>query len=364
MKKAFVLDWLDKYGGAERVIASLEAVFKFDKTYTLINIMKRNDLEKIYKTNQQPITETWLKFFKSKFRALFFVFHYLINKIKIDEDIQLIISSSHAIAKGVNKSSKNQLHICYFQARNFKYIWDDFELYFGKTSFLFKPLVSYLRKVDIEQAKRPDYIIANSKFVQKWIKQTYNRDSDLIYPPVDLAKFTFEDKKNDYFVAVGRIVAYKRFDLIVKAFNELGLPIIIIGDGAQLSELKEIAKPNITFTGFLNSEEINNYISKAKGFIHSGVEDFGIAPIEAQACGTPVIAYEEGGVLETVINNETGIYFKEQTPESIINAIHLFNNLQFNYEKVRENALNFSKERFETEFLNYVKTKCKKHNIE
>ncbi len=353
MKKALVVDWLDKYGGAERVLTSLQNVFQFNETHALVDIMKKNDLKKIFPDNYS-IKTTLLQKFGRYFRAFFFTFHYFTSKIKVDKDIDLIISSSHAVAKGVKKSSVNQLHISYFQARNFKYIWDEVDLYFGKATFILKPIINLLRKIDVRQAQRPDFIISNSKFVQNWVKQTYNRDSVVIYPPVSLEHFTFCDAKEDYYVAIGRIVPYKRFDLVVEAFNMSTKKLIIIGDGDQLSKLKSIAKPNIQFTGYLDSAEVNKILSKAKAFIHIGLEDFGIAPIEAQACGTPVIAYKAGGVLETVINGKTGILFNEQTTASLITAIHEFETKTFNLSEIRNHAFTFSRERFEAEMKAYV----------
>lgn len=361
MKKVFVIDWLDKFGGGERVIASLEKLVSFDKTFTLTNIMKADDLEKIFPQKNQIIEETFLKITKNKFRLFFFTFHALINRVKIDLDAQLIISSSHAVAKGIRKTNKDQLHISYFHARNFNYIWDDSKLFFGNFKTIFYPLIYILRKIDVKQAQRPDYIIANSLFVKKWVKEKYNRDSQVIYPPVELQSFPLEMHKEDYYVVVGRVVHVKKFDIVIKAFNTSGKKLIVIGDGDQLIKLKNIAKKNIIFTGFLNGVEVSKYIQKAKGFIQMGVEGFGIAPIEAQACGTPVIAYAFGGVLETVIDNETGIYFKEQSAQSLSNAIKLFEEKKFNPIVIRKNALRFSNDKFEEEMKSFIKEKCDLH---
>lgn len=356
MKKALVIDWLDKYGGAERVIAFTEKIFSFDKVYTLVNLMQSEDVDKIF-IKSKYIQETQLKLFKTKFRLLFFLFHYQINKIKIDRDVNLIFSSSHSIAKGINKSNNSQIHISYFQARNFNYIWEDVDLFFGKFKVLFFPLIFILRKIDVHQSKRPDFIIANSFFVQEWIKRRYNRESVVIYPPVDLINFELVTNKEDYYVAVGRIVTVKRFDLVVKAFNVLGKKLIIIGDGNDLNKIKLIAKSNIIFTGFLETPQVQNYVKNAKAFIQVGIEGFGIAPIEAQACGTPVIAYGKGGVLETVIDGKTGLFFKEQTVQSLLDAIATFETMQFDPKIISKNALQFSKERFEKEIKDFVEEK-------
>lgn len=361
MKKALVVDWLDKYGGAERVIASLENVFSFEKTYTLVNVMKENDLIKIYKNKKRDIIETPIRFLRNNFRFLFFIFHYSINKMVVDKDISIIISSSHAVAKGIRKSSKEQLHISYFQARNFNYIWDDSKLFFGNFRFLFEPIFSILRRMDVKQAQNPDVIVANSNFVKQWIKEKYNREATIIYPPVDLSNFFLVEEKENYYVSVGRIVSVKRFDILIEAFKDLDFKLIIIGNGDNYEALKKRASSNVLFTGFLESNQVNEYISKAKGFIQVGVEGFGIAPVEAQACGTPVIAFGKGGVLETVINGKTGVFFKEQTADSLKEAINLFETLKFNPKEIREHALQFSKERFESEIKAFVDEKYQEY---
>ncbi|MDR0228185.1 MAG: glycosyltransferase [Flavobacteriaceae bacterium] len=357
MKRAIVIDWLDKYGGAERVISVLNKEYHFDQIYTLINIMSEHDLKKICQLDSPVVNTTFLQKTGKFFRAFFPFFPFFIKKLKVDNDIDLIISSSHCVAKGINKSRDNQIHFCYFQARNFKYVWEEAPLYFGKFSTLLAPLLRFLQKIDVEQAKQPDYIIANSKFVQNWIKEQYNRDSIVIYPPVDIHNFKLCENKEDYYVTVGRLVEYKRFDVIIEAFNTNKKKLIVIGDGKMKSKLQKMAHSNIEFKGFLESAEINNIISKAKGFIHAGIEDFGIAPIEAQACGTPVLAFGKGGVLETVIDSETGVFFHEQNPESLNNAIEIFESLTFNKAAIRQNALRFSPENFISQMNSYLNEK-------
>ena len=323
--------------------------------------MEKNDLQKIFPKGSELINESPLRKLNKRFRVLFFLFHYFVRRIEIDKDVELIFSSSHAVAKGVRKSNRNQLHISYFQARNFNYIWSDYELYFGKLRYVIHPVVYFLRKIDIRQSRNPDYIISNSVFVKDWVKAKYGRDSEVIYPPVDLSSFPLEIHKQDYYVAVGRLVHVKRFDLAIKAFNGSNRKLYIIGDGDQYANLKKMAFDNIVFLGFLESSEVSKYIQNAKGFIQTGVEGFGIAPIEAQACGTPVIAYGAGGVLETVINKKTGVFFDTQTVESLENAIERFEKIQFDANKIRKNALRFSLERFENEIVAFVKDKWDMH---
>lgn len=362
MKKVLVVDWLDKYGGAERVIRSICNIFMFEKCYTLTNIMAPLELNKTFAEQQIPIKETPLKYSGAGFRWFFILFPFFLRKIKIPRNIDMIISSSHAVAKGVKKSRNNQLHISYFQARNQKYIWEDSDLYFGRFSFLVRPLFHYLRKKDIEDAQKPDFIVSNSNFVKEWVKKNYNRDSLVIYPPVNLSIFPLKKQKKNYFVAVGRLEPYKRFDLVIKAFNKTGQKLIVVGDGSQIKKLKRIAKKNIEFVGFVNSQEVYQYISTARGFVHAGIEDFGIAPIEAQSCGTPVIAYGHGGVLETIIENRTGIFFREDTAESLIEALERFEKTTFDPIEVSRNAARFDKTNFEMGFKNFIDEKTNQRN--
>lgn len=354
-KNAIVVDWLDKYGGAERVIAKFVEIFKFQEIYTLTNVMNKEDISKINKNNAS-IRDTILRVTGKRFRWFYVFFFYLIGKIKINPEVDYFISSSHSVAKGVKKSRPDQIHISYFQARNSNYIWDEVDLYFGKFKYLFYPLIHLLRKIDVSQSSRPDYIISNSKFVQKWVREVYNRESEVIYPPVDFSKFHLTYEKEDYYVAVGRLASIKRFDIIINVFNSNNKKLYIIGDGEQANHLKSLAtSSNIIFTGFLETSKVNKYISKSKGFIQLGIEGFGIAALEAQACGTPVIAYGEGGSLETIEPNKTGILFYNQNEESLLKAIDDFEKLEFDKEYLRSHALKFSEENFEVKIKKYVK---------
>lgn len=359
LKRILVVDWLDKFGGAERVISKLEEIFGFKEIYSLTNVMKPEDQEKMIHGKALVVNTTVLQIFGKLFRAFFFTFHYFVSNIKINKSANTIISSSHAVAKGVKKASENQVHISYFQARNFKYIWDDAPLYFGRYLFFVKPLLNYLQKVDVKQAKRPDYIISNSKFVQTWVREKYGRESVIIYPPVSLKNFPLQVEKQEYYVAVGRIVAYKRFDLIIEAFKGLNKKLIVLGDGPELKNLQQNATLNIEFRGFVDETTVRDVVSKAKAFIHIGVEDFGIAPIEAQSCGTPIIAYKQGGVLETVIHEKTGLLFNSQSKDALLKTLQKFEKMTWNPLIIHQHANNFSEERFTNEITAYV-LKCEK----
>ena len=363
IKKVLIADWLDAYGGAERVIKSINEVCRFDQTFTLICLMSKENLFKIYQSTNPKIFQSGIKFFGKPFRYFFFSFHFFVNRIRIPTDATLILSSSHSIAKGVKKTSPKQVHISYFQARNFNYIWEDAPLFFGRWQFLFMPLINVLRKIDVKHSQRPDYIIANSIFVKDWVKLRYNREASVIYPPVDLSQFSLVSQKEDFYVAVGRIVTVKKFDIVVEAFNKNKKTLVVIGDGQQRGQLERVAGPNIMFTGFLETHQLREYISRAKGFVQSGVEGFGIATLEAQACGTPIIAFGQGGVLETVIPGKTGIFFKEQTAEALEQAIAVFESTPFDAQEIRTQALRFSQERFKTELGTFIEQKLKEHNV-
>ena len=204
MKKILIVDWLDKYGGAERVLTVLNKQFDFDKCFTLINIMSNSDLNRVFNGKKIKIVESNLRLVKSGFRYLFFLFPFFISRFKSDDTNALIISSSFSVAKGFKKQS-NQTHICYYQARNQRYIWDTENIYFSWwQKILLAPLLFLLRKIDVKHSGRPDYIIANSLFVKDWIKKNYNIESSVIYPPVDTKLFKFQKNKQDYFITTAR----------------------------------------------------------------------------------------------------------------------------------------------------------------
>ena len=364
MKKLIVVDWLDKYGGAERVISSLTTIFQFDTCYTLVNLMSKQDQNQVFSEKKTIIKNSPLQLLKRKFRYLFFLFPYFIRKMKVDTNVRLIFSSSFSVSKGIKKSSSEQIHISYIQARNQRYLWDTEGVYFGEFSrFLLSPLLSFLKKTDIKQASNPDYLIANSKFVQRWIKENYKLNSQVIYPPVDVDKFILERNKKNYFVTACRLEPYKRVDLIVKAFNKIEDQLIIVGSGSQKKYLQKIAASNITFIDYSDSSVVFEYVSKAKAFIHAGIEDFGIAPVEAQACGTPVIAIKKGGLKETVIENKTGVFFEIQDEEAILKAINRFNKIDFDYEFIRNHSLKYSASNFELKIKEFVESKIKNDKI-
>ncbi|WP_294229315.1 glycosyltransferase [uncultured Chryseobacterium sp.] len=365
MKIGIIHDWLDKYGGAERVITSLDKIISADYYFAYADVMKNKDKLKMFNgKNPDIITSNSLKILGSYFRFAFPFFPFVTksfnDQVRNKYSIDLLISSSWCLSKGFRIS--NEKHICYIQARNFKYIWDEYQNYFpGILGIIFTPLRKYLQNFDVKMSKNPNHVIANSKFVQDWINEHYKINSTVIYPPVSVQNFNLRTTKisdSEYYVTVGRLVKYKRFDLLIEAFIRLNKKLIIIGDGAERNRLNEIAKNhnNIIFTGFLNSEKISDYIRNARAFVFSSVEDFGIAPVEAQSCGTPVIAYAKGGVLETIIENKTGVFFKTQEVNAIQDAVQNFENILdiFDPVVIRKNAEKFSEEAFITNFSSFL----------
>lgn len=358
MKIALVHDWLDKYGGAERVVNSLDSFINFNYYFAYADIMSDEDKKVMFNGKVPEISSSYfLQFLGNKFRyalPLFPMITKIFNKQVHSTDVDLVITSSWCLSKGFRINHEKQ--VCYMQARNFKYVWDEYDNYFkGIVGILFIPIRQYLRAFDKRMAQNPDFIVANSKYVQGWIKEHYNRDSFVIYPPVAIENFslrTLEIKSSDYFVTVGRLVQYKRFDLLIKAFTTMKKKLIIIGDGAERSNLEKLAAGSeyIIFKGFLGSQEINKFISNARAFVFSSLEDFGIAPVEAQACGTPVIAFGKGGVLETIIDNKTGVFFYSQEAKEIEAAITKFEeNIEtFNPIEIRKNAEKYSSEAFKS----------------
>lgn len=361
MKVAFVQDWLTVDGGAEKVAKEIINCFDDVDVFCLVDDLSDKDRNEIIKGKSTTTSFIQkLPFGKKAYRNYFPLFPKAIESLNFD-GYDLIVSSSYSVAKGLKKSDKKQIHICYCHSP-IRYAWDLQEEYLSHISgfkkLIAKIFLSYIRKWDLKTANRPDFYITNSNFVAERIKRIYNRESTVIYPPIDTQNFSYEKEKDDYYLTSARMVPYKKIDLIVKAFNEMPhLKLIVSGDGPELENLKKIAQSNIEFIGFVSKNELIKKIQKAKAFILAAEEDFGITSIEAQSCGTPVIAFKKGGYLETVIENKTGVFFNEQTPNSIKEAVLNFESKKINFAKddFLTNVSRFSIDRFKNEFKSFVK---------
>ncbi len=367
MKKALISDWYYVNGGAEKVIHSINSIWDDFDHFALIDFL--NDEDRKFILNGKKAKTSFIQKLptvKKNHRKFLQLFPIAIEQFDL-RDYDLIISSSSAVAKGI-KTNKNQLHICYCHSP-MRYAWDLREQYLkdaglnkGLKGLYAKSVLDKIQKWDLSNSDNIDFFIANSKHIAERIKKIYNRESTVIYPPVDVDFFNLEEIKEDYYFTASRLVPYKKTQLIIEAFNELPhLKLIVAGDGPELEKLQKTAKNNIEFVGYIENKKLRSLIQKAKAFVFAAEEDFGIIPVEAQACGTPVIALAKGGTLETVIENKTGIFFVEQSAEKIKEAVLNFETKNFDPQIIREHAVTFSKQRFEKEMREFVETKYKEH---
>ncbi len=357
MNIALVHDWLTNMGGSERLVINFLELYTDAPIYTTVYNpdhldpeLKNIDVRTSFLQNSKKAKTNHQKYFPLMPMAF--------ESFDLNE-YDIVLSSSSSCAKGVI-TNPNTMHICYCHSP-MRYGWEFYYEYAQNDVSnplkrkLLKYFMNYMRMWDKVSADRVDYFIANSENVAKRIWKHYRRESVVIHPSVRTNLFTISDTDEDYFLILSRLVSYKRIDLAVEAFNELGLRLVIIGDGAEKEKLQGMAKDNITFLGRQPDEVIKEYYSKCRAFIFPGEEDFGITPLEAQASGRPVIAYSKGGALETVVEEQTGIFFDEQTVSSLKDAVHRFETMEFSKEVIREHAKTFDEEIFKDKINNYVK---------
>jgi glycosyltransferase involved in cell wall biosynthesis len=361
MKVAVIHDWLVTYAGAERVLEQILQLYPSADLFSIVDFLP--DEERKFLGGRLPCTSfiQWLPFAAKRYRKYLALMPYAVRRFDLC-GYDLVISSSHAVAKGA-MTSKSQLHICYCHTP-MRYAWDLRDQYLkesgldrGLKGILAKLLLSHLRDWDEAASNRVDHFIANSSYVADRIRRAYARDSVVIYPPVDVGAFYVGRGREDFYVTVSRMVPYKKVDLIAEAFTAMkDRRLVIIGDGPDMEKIRAKAGRNVELLGYQPFEVVGEYMRKARAFVFAAEEDFGIAPVEAQACGTPVIAYGKGGVLETIIEGETGIFFHEQTVESLTDAIQKFEKRAegFDTMRIREHSLQFGKERFKKEFKELV----------
>lgn len=358
MRIAIVHDYLNQFGGAERVISALHELYPDAPVYTSIYdagrlpaVFQRMDIRTSF-MQRLPLVNALYKYY-------FMLYPIAFERFDLSE-YDVILSSSSAYAKGVKKRP-GQLHICYcytparFLWRYEDYvrkenIWPSFKQFLP---FLLEPL----KKWDLNNNQTVDYFIAISGAIAERIKKIYGRESVIIYPPVETAYFRPAHSDGDYYLIVSRLNSYKRIDLAVAAFNELDLPLKIVGDGPARQQLARLARPNVEFLGRRPDEEVKRLLSECRALIFPGEEDFGLVPLEALASGRPVIAYRAGGAVETLRDGETGVFFDEQSPRSLINAVNRFKFAVFQKEKLRQRALAFDKKVFQDKIARFVRGK-------
>ncbi|WP_086476178.1 glycosyltransferase family 4 protein [Arenibacter amylolyticus] len=360
MKKALVHDWYYVNGGAEKVIHSFTNTWSDFTHYGLVDFLNKKD--RAYILDGKKVNTSFIQNLptaKSNHRKFLQLFPYAIEQFNLNE-YDLILSSSASIAKGV-LTHQDQLHICYCHSP-MRYAWDLYHQYLkeagldkGIKGIYAKYVLHKMRNWDINSSNRVDHFIANSEYIARRIRKVYRREAKVIYPPVDTTAFSFEAKKEDYYFTASRMVPYKKIDLIVQAFNDMpDKKLLVAGTGPDYEKISKLAKENIEFLGFISDADLSKYMQQAKAFVFAAEEDFGIVPVEAQACGTPVIGFGKGGLLETVLHNKTGVLFQEQSSISLKEAVNHFENLNFEPEIIRQQAERFSKERFEKEIKTYV----------
>jgi glycosyltransferase involved in cell wall biosynthesis len=359
---AIVHDWLNQMGGAEVVLEALVEMYPQAPIYT--SMYWSQAMPQKYRSwdirtsfvDRLPFVKRYHQPFLPLYPLAFESFDFT--------GYDLVISNKSGFCHGVI-TLPDTLHICYCLTPT-RFLWD-YHGYAQREGLIrlarlaLPPFLNYLRLWDRAAANRVDHFVAISRTVQRRIAKYYRRDSDVIHPPVDTTRFTPSDSQDDYFLIVSRLVPYKRIDLAVRAFNELGLPLVIVGDGRDRDSLRALARSNIQFLGRVPDEKIGGYFARCRAFILPGQEDFCIAPVEAQAAGRPVIAYAAGGALDTVREGVTGAFFYEQTPEALIEVMREFDEIAYDPAVIRRHAERFDERVFKERLGAVIEEKYAKH---
>jgi glycosyltransferase involved in cell wall biosynthesis len=355
LKVAIVHDWLNQIGGAEEVLEALVELFPSAPVYT--SMYWPEAMPDNYR--QWDIRTTWMDRLPGIHRhhQPYLLFYPLAFGGVELHDFDLVISNKSAFCFGVDTLPAT-CHICYCLTPT-RFVWD-FENYIdrehtgGAAQRLVRPFLGRLQHWERQAAGRVDAFVAISDEIQKRVRQCYGRESDIIYPPVDTQRFTPEDGHDDYFLVVSRLIPYKRIDLAVRVFTELGLPLKIGGDGRDRESLQAMAGSNVQFLGYVPDEDLGQLMARCRAFLFPGLEDFGITPVQAMATGRPVIAYAGGGALDYVVEGVTGTFFHEQTPESLADAVRRFDAGIFDPGTIRTHARQFDEGVFKSRILAFI----------
>lgn len=365
IKVAIVHDYLNQYGGAERCLEIFHRLFPRAPVFTLLY-----DKDALPQYRDWDIRTSFIQgipFAGRSYRNFMWLFPLAMRRLDL-KGFDLILSSTHAWGKGI-RTGQGSCHIC-FCLTPIRYFWDLYDEY--RRNYHFSPLmrlslplfVNSIRRWDLKMSRQVDYFIAISKVVSGRIRRFYARESSVIYPSIDTSFFAPSNTGGDggYYLSVCRLKEYKRVDLIVEAFSRLKLPLKVAGSGEMAGRLKRNAGPNIEFVGPVYGSGLRDLYQGCRALVFAANEDFGLVPLEAQACGRPVIAFAGGGALETVIEGVTGTFFREQDARSLIEAVTRFQRMRFDAAAIRRNAVRFDNARFETEFLDFVYTRYEEFN--
>lgn len=365
MKIALIQDWLTNYAGSERVLEQIIKLYPNADLFSLVDFLPDGGRAFIAGKPVQTSFIQRLPFARTKFRNYLPLMPLAVEQFDLSR-YDLVISSSHAVAKGV-LTGPDQVHVSYVHTP-IRYAWELQHQYLresglddGLKGAAARAVLHYIRNWDCRTANGVDEFVANSRFIARRIWRVYRREAAVIYPPVDVDSFSLSEEKEDYYLTASRMVPYKKIDLIAAAFAAMpDKKLVIIGDGPEYKKIRACAGSNVEFLGHQPSETLRRYMQRARAFVFAAEEDFGITPVEAQACGTPVIAYGKGGALETVRGLEherpTGVFFADQTPAALSEAIRVFEREsgRISPQACREGALRFSCDRFREEFGAFV----------
>jgi glycosyltransferase involved in cell wall biosynthesis len=353
MRTAVVHDWLNGMRGGEKVLEALLDIYPHATIYTLFH--ERGKVSTRIESHR--IITSWLNRIPGvyrHYRNLLPLFPYAVESWDLS-GFDLVISSSHAVAKGVRAGGAT--HICYCHTP-MRYVWDAEDDYaFGTIrGSILRVVRPRLQHWDCEAARRVDHFIANSRFVRERIRTYYGREAEVIHPPIDTLFFapSSDVNRQDFYLAVGALVPYKRFDLIIDTFNKLDRKLVIAGSGPELARLRKIARRNVEFRGWIADEQLRHLYRTAKALVFAAREDFGMVAVEAQACGCPVIAFGTGGSVETIQDGMNGILFAEQDADDLVRAIRRFESMTWPEEQVRCRVEIFSRETFQTRIRKFV----------
>jgi glycosyltransferase involved in cell wall biosynthesis len=364
---AIVHDFLYTYAGAERVLEQMLCVYPEADLFSLFDFLPEDQRGFILGKRSQTTFIQRLPFAKRAHRLYLPLMPLAIEQLDVSH-YELVISSSYVAAKGVI-TRPDQLHVCYCHSP-VRFAWDMQHQYlhragmkWGLKSMLARAVLHYIRNWDSRSANGVDVFVTNSQFVGRRIQKIYRRSSIPIYPPVDVENFSLCEKKDDFYLTASRMVPYKRMDLVVEAFSRLGdRKLVVVGEGPEFKHIRKIAGKNVQLLGHQPFEKLKELMQKARAFVFAAEEDFGIVPVEAQACGTPVIAFRRGGATETVIDGTTGLFFNEQTAESLVKAVIEFESGEMTWDAavIRANAERFGTPRFREEFRKLVESEWTK----